>query len=156
MVSKSPEPPTFFSSLGGVIGVHGGAFANVHACPAGMPVVEIMSPTEPRWCYAALSTAKQLAYYAYYPHRFPSRYACPAAQVLHAIHCPSGATSTACRVEALGSLCEKPSPPCYATWRWPPSLPAHPRRPLSLARPPGSVSCARAPTARCIWTCRTF
>ena len=81
LVVNSPVPVEFFSRLAGVVGVHGGAFANVHACRPGTRIIEIMSPTKPRWCYASLSIGADLAYHAYFPRRWPEvwRYSCPAA-----------------------------------------------------------------------------
>ena len=65
-----------FAQMRGAIGVHGGAFANVHACQPGSVVIEMQShlPSSARWCYAALSTMLRLRYHAYFPSRFPSHY----------------------------------------------------------------------------------
>ena len=51
-VIAAPLPPSAFARATGVVGVHGGAFANLHACSPGAVVIEIISADDPRW-YAA-------------------------------------------------------------------------------------------------------
>ena len=69
----SPPPAPFFSAAAGVIGVHGGGLANLHACTPGTRVVEIVHPRGPR-CYAALGLGLGLRYFAYFPRRMPLPY----------------------------------------------------------------------------------
>ena len=69
-----------FRDVVGVIGVHGGAFANLHACPEGTRVIEILgySPRGPhggiRLYYAMLSKGLGLRYVAYFPRVWPEHY----------------------------------------------------------------------------------
>ena len=72
--SEAPLAPREFASLRGVVGVHGGAFANVHACRPGALVVEIQGQASARWCYAGLSVGLGLDYRAYFARRFPTDY----------------------------------------------------------------------------------
>ena len=62
--------PAYLSRAVAVIGVHGGAFSNIHACAAGTLVVEIVHRAGPR-CYASLSAGLGLEYVAYFPKRMP-------------------------------------------------------------------------------------
>jgi len=74
---SSTLPPAALAGVAGVVGVHGGAFANVHACATGATVLEIQSVADPRWCYAALARGVGLRYVAYYARQFPRSYLCP-------------------------------------------------------------------------------
>ena len=76
VTSDAPAQARDFASFRGVIGVHGGAFANVHACRPGTVVIEMQSDqaSSARWCYAALSSNLDLRYFAYFPTRFPRDY----------------------------------------------------------------------------------
>ena len=79
---RSPPPASFFRGVSGVIGVHGGALANVHACAQGTRVVEIIgySPRGThrgiRLYYAALSAGLGHQHYLYVPRVWPAAFTC--------------------------------------------------------------------------------
>lgn len=51
-----------FAAASAVVGAHGGALANIVACPAFTPVVEIGFPSEASWHYEHVAAALQLRY----------------------------------------------------------------------------------------------
>ena len=66
----------WFATAAGLVGVHGGAFANMHALKPGAKVLEIIgeeAPTtlRPRWSYASLAHGLKLDYRAYHPEVWP-------------------------------------------------------------------------------------
>eukprot|EP00966_Prymnesium_polylepis_P192925 4471637-Prymnesium_polylepis.1 len=63
-------PKWYSENIFGLIGVHGGAFANMHALKPGAPVIEIVNRKGPR-CYAALANGMRHRYFAYFPTRMP-------------------------------------------------------------------------------------
>lgn len=81
----SRPSPSLLRGACGVVGIHGGALANIHACAPGTRVIEIIGEvqtlpnrggskplySDPYWCYAGLARGVGLDYYAYYPLRFP-------------------------------------------------------------------------------------
>ena len=77
VVAARPRLASWYASAAGVIGVHGGALANVHALRPGAKVVEVIdseaAPTalEPRWSFASLAFALGLDYRAYAPLYWP-------------------------------------------------------------------------------------
>jgi hypothetical protein len=63
-------PLAHFRHAVGLIGVHGGALANMVAMPPGSRVIEIVGRLGPR-CYASAAVALGHKYYAYFPRTFP-------------------------------------------------------------------------------------
>ena len=75
-MASSPRHAVWFATAAGLVGVHGGAFANMHALKPGAKVLEIIgeeAPTtlRPRWSYASLAHGLKLDYRAYYPEVWP-------------------------------------------------------------------------------------
>lgn len=90
VVSDVRPSEWFAANVSLVLGVHGGAFANVHALPPGASVVEIVHPDGPR-CYAAMSFGRRLRYFAYWPARMPRP---PPKTREHLAHGPVGRVRT--------------------------------------------------------------
>ena len=70
MLPEKLHRPNVFRSLRGVIGVHGTAFGNVHACAPGTIVVEITGALMPR-TWANFAYALGMDYFAYVAPLFP-------------------------------------------------------------------------------------
>jgi hypothetical protein len=70
MLPEEQHRPEVFRSLLGVIGVHGTAFGNVHACAPGTVVIEITGALMPR-TWANFATAIGMEYFAYVAPIFP-------------------------------------------------------------------------------------
>jgi len=70
VLDPKSHTPSVFASLSGVIGVHGGAFANVHACLPHTIVIEITGDLMPR-TYSNIAVALGMHYFAYVAERFP-------------------------------------------------------------------------------------
>ena len=95
VVLDRPSPERLRSARG-VIGVHGGALSNLHACAPGTVVVEVLGRTrrmgrvehtDPYWCFGGLSRGVQLDYYACH---IRSGTAGPKGSPMWALHCVSG------------------------------------------------------------------
>jgi len=71
VLSDSQHNPSAFASLDAVIGVHGGAFANIHACRPGTVVIELSGEWLPR-TYANLAAAIGLEHFVYVAEIFPT------------------------------------------------------------------------------------
>lgn len=79
--ARPREPAAFYANVRGVIGVHGGAFANLHACPPGARIVEVIgySPSGGgssgiRLGYASTSRGIGHRHSLYFPRRWPKHY----------------------------------------------------------------------------------
>jgi hypothetical protein len=79
-----------FASASAVVGVHGGALANIVACAAFTPVVEIGFPSEASWHYEHVAGALQLRY---------ARVLADADQ----LHRSVGAATISCNVSAVAA-----------------------------------------------------
>jgi hypothetical protein len=69
-------PTDYYAGVVGIIGVHGGAFANLHACAQGTTIIEVTGqrrlPHEPApRSYAPLALGLGMDYYIYYALHFP-------------------------------------------------------------------------------------
>ena len=77
-VINGTQPWMYYASVVGLIGVHGGAIANVHAMARNATVIEIVGPRPVMGegitrSYANLALAVDLDYYVYFAKRFPRR-----------------------------------------------------------------------------------
>ena len=70
ILNESLHRPAVFARLRAVIGVHGTAFGNVHACAPGTTVIEITGALMPR-TWANFAVALGMSYFAYIAPRFP-------------------------------------------------------------------------------------
>ena len=70
ILNESLHRPAVFARLRAVIGVHGTAFGNVHACAPGTTVIEITGALMPR-TWANFAVALGMSYFAYIAPRYP-------------------------------------------------------------------------------------
>ena len=67
--------PSAFASLAGLIGVHGAALLNAYRMrPRASSVIEIVAPTFPRLCIAAVCAGRGVRHHAFVASHFPSDY----------------------------------------------------------------------------------